>query len=304
MRTRRDALAVIGATVLAGCSAQSTTTPDETAADESEPELTIPIAGLREYEEKLREYGPMEGPVDTLPGGIETSPEDIRRMLEETDSVEEERNWLAENTPIGEEQTFHVMNEYLTQKEPGEPSVQLNRIYVFIPGASGLVNTFTTVKNGELEGQPSIMYQVGANPVTDHPNQKGHEALYHLRVPDKAASITPIDVEGIKKSIRIYKEDDDTYEEDIVGFRRTVFLRSSYVLPGISERQRLRFERETAAKLYEGMFGNDDPSIITEGAKQYQQSEHFDTDYMVEAEITENGWEFNRRPDLEMGDPW
>lgn len=113
MRTRRDALAVIGATVLAGCSAQRTPAADETEADESNPELTIPIAGLGEYEEKLREYGSLEEQVDTLPGGVDTTPEDIHAMLEQSNSIEEERNWLAENTPVNEESAHKIMNTYL-----------------------------------------------------------------------------------------------------------------------------------------------------------------------------------------------
>lgn len=159
---------------------------------------------------------------------------------------------------------------------------------------------FTTVQNGQLQGQPSISYQVGANLITDHPNQQGNEALHNLRRPDKAASLTPVDVEGIDKRVGIYENSGG----NVRAFRGKVLERGSYVFPGISEPHMLRFERDTAAEMYEAMFGDGDPSIITEGAEQYEESEHFDTDYMVVAETTENGWEFNQRPDLEMGDPW
>jgi hypothetical protein len=285
--------------VLAGCSAQSTATPDEAEADESNPELTIPITGLGEYEEKLREYGPMEGTVTSGLGGVETSPEDIITMIEEADSVVEERNWLAENTPVGEEPTYQVMNEYLTQKEPGEPSVQLNRKYVFLPGGEGIANMFTTVQDGQLQGEPSISYQVGVELLTDHPNQQGYEPLSNLRQTRGAGRI-PQDYDGMISLMESIDRHGELTEEKVGAIREKTINAMSYAVLGKAEGDFMFYDGETS---------NFDASRVQEGNPEAAQaaailpselagSEEYQADGWTSAEYTESGWEFRNHPDF------
>ena len=303
MNSRRDVIATLGMVAVAGCttdtSQEATSQPDNPA--EPDRELSIPLDGLGAYEDAVREAGRIKETVSTGARGIETTVDDIHNMLEQTNSVDEEREWLAEHTPVQHDELHQVMHEYHRQKDEGDDQVVANINWSFT-GQSKPIAEFYTVQNGNLQGQPSITYQKGIELLTNHPGQDEPSALANLRQSDKAG-LLPEDIDGLNIRIEDAREYEDATDEQIRDLRENVFSKWSYSVPGLGDGHMIKPENiESGNIVMDAKYGDGETEPLTELANQYAESDHFNNGVMTTVNYNGEEWEFTDRPDHQMSD--
>ena len=297
MNSRRELLATLGAITLAGCTSESSeqgnSQPENTGNNEEpDRELSVPFGGLGAYEDAVNN-------ADSIDEANGVTAGQIHDILEQSDTVQEEADELSN---LGTTNNIHsILQEYHLEKNEGDNMVIANINWSFTSDSEPIIE-YHTVQNGQLQGNP-IITDPNHELKKHKPGQNQPEYLANLRQSDKAASLLPGDIEGMNERVEHYEENRDISEDKIRQFREMVMNEWSRTLFGVDDEPNVRpADLESGIALYEAKYGDGDANMLAQASNQYAESEHFNADYMVEAEYTGNGWEFSPNPNTELGD--
>ena len=313
METRRTALGILaaGITGLAGCSSQTSTGNEDngdTTAEEQQ-ELAVPFDGLGAYEDSLREAGGIDEPIvyqlDGARDDQKMTSQDIVNMLEETNSVEEEQQWLTRHAKPGHLPS--IMNEYHKNKEEGEPMVVANQNTAFMGSITTIGELYTaTVNDGEytLNSQPSINVAQGTRILTHFPGEEEPSALANLRQ-TRGAGMVPSDYNALQERIEYAREHEDATEEEIRGIREYTFKDMSAMFIGVGpDEDVIAYDGDTANTLTAPLQEDNQEAAeaLVTASKQLPEAESYETDTTVSAEYTGDDLEFRTHENWEYGD--
>ena len=269
-----------------------------TADKNQDRDLTVP-SGFQTYRENLEEAGNLEKASEGVRGDPQLTGNDIQNMLEEAETVQDELQFLVQNTET--HYLNEAMKEYSAQKQDTDSYVIGNTTFGSFPGANEDISEFIVVENGEIQGVQGINAFWGTQQGEYTRQNGGHDALQNLYNPEKAGSVIPEDLQGLQKIVRNFRRDigsGPVPEEDIKEFKQMIYEAASATIPGVSKKDaNLRFaDIESGMTLYEAKYGDGNGEIIKELSKAYneiEKPESFDTitaDYNAGWELTpENG---------------
>jgi hypothetical protein len=114
--------------------------------------------------------------------------------------------------------------------------------------------------------------------------------------------MAPQDYDSALRRIESGREDGGT-EEQVRRFRGSVQTQWSHGLFGTGEEAEIiPYDAESSDIVFDGLYHNGDTQAVVELNNQYRESDLFDSDTMVSAEYTGDGWEFHELENYELGD--
>lgn len=261
-------------------------------------ELAIPLGGLGNYDNKVRNADPLETASEDPRGDPQLTGDQIQNMLDGAESVEEEAMFLAENTHT--HYLHSAMQEYHKAKSEGEDMVVANINWSFTSDSEPIIE-YHTVEDGELQGQP-IIADANTEIQTHSPGEEGPDYLKALRTDDRYTRIVPQDYDALTDRVERGRENGGT-EEDVKAFRETIINEWSNALFGTeSEPNLIPHDSESSNVVFDGLYHGENTEAVVQLNNQYAESEHFGSDEIVSAQYTGTGWEFEVQEDYEMGD--
>ncbi len=274
-------------------------TPEETPTEEDqveddEPEISqreqsiqegLPLEGLGAYEDQMLEAGPVE----------ESTAEEIENLLEGASSPEEEADRLSEM--LTDENFGTRMAEFYRQKEDSEDTVVVNENYGFFQDSGPILEIYT-VENGELQSGPILSHTSYGETSTQAPGDgENPQYLHDMRESSDWAQVMPQDYRALTERIEpLTDKEKRNVREDFVDYW-------SAGLFGLDETVNIiPHDGESSNVVFDGLYHDGDTQAVVELNNEYRDSELFDSDTVVSAEYTGDGWEFHERPEYEMGD--
>lgn len=295
MKSRREILkkgaaAATSASLLSGCTGDSGNEEQKL----SDKPLTIAYEGLGTYEKSLQEARPVTA-ARSKAGEYELI------KLNEKETVEEEADELAkilENQGPGYD-INSLMKGYHQEKTDPDNQIILNK-NILLPWNES-VHEIYTVKNGQLQNQPTLQ----SNAVPDafgtihKPGQQKPEVLKDLR---QYAGIPRIP-ESLKDTNLHLDVLPESAEQETERMKRNMNRWTDCILGLYDSSVPLRPETYHDGMLvYEAKFGVEDPEIYAELCKAADDEEVLESDVVVEASYTGDGWEMSQNPDVDIGD--
>jgi hypothetical protein len=292
---RRRVLGVAAAGVaaaVAGCGGSGTNAAgDDTepgADDDQDRDLTVPT-GFQTYRENLQEAGNLEKASEGVRGDPQLTGNDIQNMLEEAETVQDELQFLVQNTET--HYLNEAMKEYSAQKQDTDSYVIGNTTFGSFPGANEDISEFIVVENGEIQGVHGNNAFWGQQQGEYTRQNGGHDALQALYNPEKAASTVPEDIEGIRKKFNHL--DGRAEEHRLEEFIQNMYSGMSMTIPGVGREVNLRFgDMESGVALYEAKYGEGDGEIIRELSEAYSNIDNPESFDSITAEY-DAGWNLN-----------
>ena len=268
--------------------------------EEKEPEFEIPLDGLGAYEEKVREARPRQKIFDQ-----------IDRILEQSDNPDQLADLLSSNkiTTGAVEHNLYELASALYQKQKEKTSeniddtVVFNKNWSFTSDSEAIIETYT-VKNGKLQSQPIIADPENGQVYMRHKPGDGRDPTYlqQIRTDDNWASMVPQDYDAVLDRIEYGKERGGT-EEEVRRFRTSVLENWSSGLFGMnSDPKIIPHDPKSSNIVFDGLYHDGDTNAVVELNQQYEDSDLPDSDEIISAEHTKDGWNFHELPDFEMGD--
>ena len=291
MVKRREILGSTGAVLLtgiAGCSGQQASTSSENqqnkqTSSEGGLDLAIPFDGLGLYEEEVRSADSLEESTTNI------TAQQVNNILENSETVEEEADKLADIGDTGN--LYSVLQEYHSQKEEGEDMVLANINWGFYQQSKPIIE-YHTVQNGELQGQPIITDPFME--ITKHkPGQNNPEYLKAIRTDDRWTKSVPQDMEAHHGYIEDQKEEDDLTKNKAREARETYQEKWGYGLFGVEDESNLiPYDEQSSNVVFDGLYHGENTEAVVQLNQEYAESGLTDTDEVVSAQYTGEGWEF------------
>ena len=251
----------------------------------------IPLEGLGAYEDAVLEADQPDA----------ATIKQIDSILEGENTPEELRNGLDD---IATTDNLHqVMRYFHQQHQNQEETVVINRNWSFTSDSEPILELYT-VKNGELQNQPTITdTRAGQVVQTNKPGQENPQYLADLRDSTDWAQNVSQDYQSIQQIIDRSLENNNPSEQDVREYRADKLQDWSRVMFGVDDEPKVRPHNvDTADTVFEAMYGDGDAEILAELSNEYD-SEDYDADTLVEVEYTGSSWNFHTPDNREMGDP-
>jgi len=302
---RRRVLGVVAAGVMAavaGCGDSGATGSDgdtESTADTT-AELAIP-EGFSHYREKLEGTEPVDEASKGFGGESKLTTDEISQLLEGETNLEEELEFLVEKTET--DYIHSATAEYLKQKEDTDNIIHPNKTFASIPGANEEISEFIVVENGEIQGVHGINGQYNGQNLK-YTTQNGGEQLFQaLYEPDDANGVTPEDLQGLQKKVKVRRGDEAVEDGVIQEIKQDMYETASMAIPGVGKEINLRFaDIESGMALYEAKYGDGDGEVIRDLSQEYSEIETPESYDTITVEYDE-GWELTPENGVDPVDP-
>jgi hypothetical protein len=322
MKSRRELLLLTaGAAGLAGCSggqggspssetpndtetSTPTDTPTETVTATEEPaEATTEEPENREWEASVRNGVPLNGLGAYLDRVLEAGPvretkaSEIQQILEESNNLDEEIDAMTQ--VLTNEEVHSYMAEYHRQKQDKENQIVVNKNWSFTSQSEPILELYK-ITDGNLQSQPTILdHDPKYNSRNiNKPNSEEPDYLAAVRNDEDDLWIIPQDYDAIEK--RFSNVDD----KHVPKLREAFQEKWSNGLFGLNgEHNIIPHDPESSNIVFDGLYQDGDTQAVVELNNKYRDSEAFESDNLVSAEYTGEGWEFREHKGREIGDP-